>query len=360
MEKQLLIVEDNAEMASTLSEFLSDLVDNTKIASTVDEAQDLLLCGNFSLIILDINLRGRNGSEVIKFLKDNPENPNSNTPIIIVSGLATPQFIEKNKDRFAGVLPKPFQINELLDAATIALNPKTEIEVVQKPEIELQSFEVVPFLKCKIPLSGAQLEERVTSALTIVKNYATAKSILNAIKIDRAPENYYQAHNTVLINVLLAFAIQLEWNTEKTLQKLIYAAYLHDMALIDRPHLAKIQTMEQLESMKQNLNDHEYRLVFEHPNIAATTMSGVENVDEDILTILRQHHELPAENGFPAKLSHKKIIPMSALFIIAHDVTSYILETPKWSLKTYLPTLKAKYNGLVFLKILASLAEIKL
>jgi HD-GYP domain-containing protein (c-di-GMP phosphodiesterase class II) len=162
-----------------------------------------------------------------------------------------------------------------------------------------------------------------------------------------------------LIDLLLGFAIHLEWNSEKTLSKLIYSAYLHNIALAEKPHLAKIHTLQQLKDEANTLSFQDYKLVFEHPNIAETTLAGLPNIDSDVLAIIRQHHELPNEMGFPAKISHKKVIPMSALFIIAADLADYILENPKWTLGTYLPQAKSKYSGLVFMKILASLAELK-
>jgi response regulator RpfG family c-di-GMP phosphodiesterase len=363
MKKLLLIIEDNTVMADSLSEFIGDLVDEVIIASTVDEAQDYLLIKSFSLITLDINLKGRNGSEVIKFILDNPENSNKNVPIIIISGMVSPEFIEKNKSRYAGILGKPFQIEDLLETATHALYNIVESDAVGlvQAEVEstLNSFDKIPFLKCKISLKSSDLDERISLALGKVKLHITPKAILAATKIDRNPINYFAAHTEILVNILLAFAIHLGWNSEKTLSKLIYAAYLHDIALVEKPQLAKIHSMQQLAELVNTLSFQDYKLVFEHPNIAETTLAGLPNIDSDVLAIIRQHHELPNETGFPAKISHKKFIPMSALFIIAADFADYILETPRWNLHVYLTQAKTKYTGIVFLKTFAGLADLK-
>lgn len=356
MKKLLLIVEDNPVIAHSLSEFLGELVDGVKIALTVDEAQDYIMSTTFSLITIDINMKGRNGSEVIKYLQDCDNNPNKNVPIIIISGMVGPEFIEKNKQRFAGVFGKPFQINDLLDAAAAALNHQAENK---EDKIELESFDKVPFIKCKIPFSIPDLESRVALALAQAKKDATPKAILSSIKIVRNSSNYFSAHSNILAGLLLGLATQQGWNSDKTFEKLLYATYLHDIALYDKPQLVKINSLEQLENQKLTLDSYDYKLVFEHPNIAATTVAGIPNVDADVLTIIRQHHELPDETGYPAKISHKKIIPMSALFIIANDLTDYILENPKGNIDTYISLAKTKYKGLVFLKILAALTDIK-
>lgn len=358
MEKLLLVVEDNPIMANSLSEFLGELFDGVRVASTVDEAQDFLSSTTFSLITIDINLKGRNGSEVIKFIQDDPKGPNKNAPIIIISGMVSPEFIEKNKKRFAGIFGKPFQINELLDVATEALKNQAEKKEVDV-EIELESFDKVPFLKCKMPVSVPDLELKVAAVLAQAKKDGNPKAILASTKIIRNSANYFSAHSSILVNLLLALATHMEWSSDKTLEKLVYAAYLHNIALNDKPHLAKIKSFEELEKQKNSLDSYDYKLVFEHPNIAATTVSGFANIDADTLAIIRQHHELPDETGFPAKISYKKIIPMSALFIIAEDLTDYILDNPKGNMDAYLMLAKAKYKGHVFLKTLAAFADVK-
>lgn len=356
MEKLLLVVEDNPVMANSLSEFLGELFDGVRVASTVDEAQDFLASTIFSLITIDINLKGRNGSEVIKFIQDTDSNPNKNVPIIIISGMVGPEFIEKNKQRFAGVFGKPFQINELLDTAMAALKNQSE---TKEDKVELDSFDRVPFLKCKIPFSLPDLDSRVALVLAQAKKDGTPKAILSSIKVVRNSPNFFSAHSNILAGLLLGLATQQAWNSDKTFEKLLYATYLHDIALYDKPHLVKINSLEQLESQKTALDSYDYKLVFEHPNIAATTVAGIPNIDVDVLTIIRQHHELPDETGFPAKVSHKKIIPMSALFIIANDLTDYILENPQGTIDTYIPLAKAKFKGFIFLKILAAITDVK-
>ncbi len=111
--KKLLIVDDNPDIVDIIKEYLSDMYDLVIAASTVDQAQDYVCEHKFTMITLDINLHGRNGSEVIKFIMDAPTNENKTTPIVLISGMMTEEFIMKNRNRFAGVLVKPFDMNAL-------------------------------------------------------------------------------------------------------------------------------------------------------------------------------------------------------------------------------------------------------
>lgn len=351
MKKLLLIVDDNTDIISIIQEFLSDMFDGVHSASTVDEAQDLLAANQYSLMTLDINLQGRNGSEVIKFIMDAPDNPNKNISTILISGMMTSEFAEKNKSRFAGVLTKPFDMNVLRKIAEDSLKGT----MPEKKPVDIKDLSNIPQIKCKMPFTVAQLEEKVEEVLSHIRKDNKLKKLFASMNINRDPESYLAVHVGLLINISTAISMKLEWNTDKTLSKFVYASYLHDIALADRNDLAKIASLEELTQKKDSLSATDYKLVFEHPNIAATTLSDYKEIPMDVLTIVRQHHELPKENGFPSKISHKKIIPMSTVFIVAHDLTDYILSNPKWDLAEYLTAAKEKFTGTHFQKTLVAL-----
>jgi len=74
--------------------------------------------------------------------------------------------------------------------------------------------------------------------------------------------------------------------------------------------------------------------------------------------IVKQHHELPNEKGYPSKLSFSKITPLASVFIMAHDLTHFIIDNPKWTIKDYIAKNKSKYKGAHFSKILAALNDL--
>lgn len=351
MKKSLLIIEDNIEVGNLIKEYLTDLFDEISIAINVEKALDLVVNKKFSLITLDINLQGRNGSEIIKYFIDNPANENSKVPIIVVSGMLTTQFIENNKHRFAGVLVKPFDMNILQKIAEDALAGK----LPAKKPVELKDFAEIPKLKCQIPFEISQLDERVEEVMVQVRKEVKLKKLFSAMKINRDPKCYAAVRIGMLINISTAIALKLEWDIEKTLYKFVYAAYLHDIALGDRNDLAKIATCEELNSVKKTLSLDDYKLVYEHPNIAATTLAEVKEIPFEVLSMIRQHHEVPNETGFPSKISFQKIIPFSVVFIIAHDFTNYIMANPNWNLEEYLGPAKIKFIGPHFSKTLHAL-----
>lgn len=352
MEKYLLIVDDNQEIVDVIESLLCERFDKVMSANTVEEALEHLEQRHFSFIVLDINLEGRNGAEIIKYLMEHPENANHNCPFVIVSGFVTPQFIERYSQRFAGILVKPFAHDELERIVDKVL------PVEKRPEREIV-LDDIPYLKCDLPFPIAQLEQKVEKIMSQVKKNAKLKQVFSQLVIDRSVDNFMLAHIGMLINISTGISIQMEWNTEKTLEKFVYAAYLHDMAIYKRPDLARIKDLEELNGLKDQLSAVDFKMVFEHPNIAARTIEEMTEIPSDVAIIVRQHHELPKENGFPSAISHAKIVPLSVIFIIAHDLTHYIIDKPEWNMTDYLAKAKVKFKGAHFQKVLSSLSEIK-
>jgi response regulator RpfG family c-di-GMP phosphodiesterase len=349
MDKVLLIVDDNPEIIDVVVEILKDQFDRIVSAATVEEAQQKLNEMVFSFLILDIKLEDRNGAEVVKYLMDNPANENNKCPILILSGIVTEEFAEKFGKRFAGVVMKPFNHEKLTTMVKSVFHTG-----VADPE----SSEDFPEAPCDLPFSIPELEQRVSKVLASVKKNAKLKLLFAELNIDRSVDNYVMAHIGMIINISTGICMKMEWSTEKTLEKFVYASYLHDMAISHRPDLARVHgSLFEVELLKDKLSANEMRLIMEHPTMAANKVATISEVPVDVEMMIRQHHELPKENGWPSKLSHTKITPLATVFIISHDLADYIMDHPKWELKDFMAKAKAKYKGQHFAKVLSALND---
>ncbi len=348
VEKILLIVDDNPEIIEVVQELLCGLFDKVVTAATVEIAQQKLNEFVFSTMVLDINLENRNGAEIVKFLLDNPENQNNNCPVVILSGIINSNFIERNKQRFAGIMMKPFDSNQLVELISNILNGKIEA-----------FYEEIPVPECAMPFPVPQLQEKVNKVMEQVKKNNKLKQLFSELKIDRTGNDFLMVHVGMLINISTGILAKLQWNTDKTLEKFVYAAYLHDMALSDRPDLAQIKgTAIELELMKDSMDPRDFKLLFEHANLAAKKIDEIPEIPPDVGIMVKQHHELPKENGFPGRLPFGKITPLSTVFIVSHDMVNYILANPKWTVKDYVAITKTKFRGPHFAKVMAALNEL--
>lgn len=78
----VLIVDDDEAVQSVLYKVIRSNGIDAKVASSGEEALDLVSGNHFDLILLDINMRGIDGFQVVHSLRER----NIKTPIIIVSG----------------------------------------------------------------------------------------------------------------------------------------------------------------------------------------------------------------------------------------------------------------------------------
>ena len=46
----------------------------------------------------------------------------------------------------------------------------------------------------------------------------------------------------------------------------------------------------------------------------------------DVDSIIAQHHERPDGSGFPRGLTHLRIGPLATVFIVAHDIVTYLFD----------------------------------
>ena len=108
---KILLIEDHAELAMQLGDFLGSLGWNIDFSSTGEQGITLALANEYDLIILDLNLPDIDGTHVCKEIKS--ENK-FNVPVLMLT--ARDSFADKVKGFDLGAdeyLTKPFDTEEL-------------------------------------------------------------------------------------------------------------------------------------------------------------------------------------------------------------------------------------------------------
>ena len=107
---RVLLIEDDYAVSQSVETILKK---EGMVVDTTDDGEDGLDCGklyDYDIIILDLNLPGMNGYEVLKSLR----NAKITTPVLILSGLYEPDKKVKGLGYGADdYLTKPFRIAEL-------------------------------------------------------------------------------------------------------------------------------------------------------------------------------------------------------------------------------------------------------
>lgn len=114
-EKNIVYVEDNPANLKLVEQVLAR-IEGTRLYSAPNGVLGLNLAETYlpRLILLDINLPGMSGYEVVQKIKESPKL--KHIPVVAISANAMPSDIEKGREAgFDEYLTKPVDIIRLLD-----------------------------------------------------------------------------------------------------------------------------------------------------------------------------------------------------------------------------------------------------
>ncbi|WP_170787703.1 response regulator transcription factor [Ruegeria lacuscaerulensis] len=128
---RIVIVEDNETLANAIAYRLRDRGHAAEVLSDGDEADLYLAQEGADLVVLDINLPGQSGLEILKSLR----NRGDSVPVILLTARA------ETSDRVSGLdmgaddyLVKPFEMDEL-EARIRALSRRKDLDYGAKESI---------------------------------------------------------------------------------------------------------------------------------------------------------------------------------------------------------------------------------
>jgi HD-GYP domain-containing protein (c-di-GMP phosphodiesterase class II) len=172
--------------------------------------------------------------------------------------------------------------------------------------------------------------------------------------------NYLSQHSTLLAHVTCCIAKEMEWGSDSTFSKLVLASFMHDVSLSD-PELAKINSMKELEERKSQFAADAVKGYHLHPARSADIVRNFKEIPADVDLIVQQHHERPNGSGFPRGLQNNYIAPLSAVFIVGHELTQAILtQKDAFSLEDFVEDKKPSFNQGNFKKVMIALDKVKL
>lgn len=163
---------------------------------------------------------------------------------------------------------------------------------------------------------------------------------------------------TSLISCIIAK--QLDWISNSTMDKLVYASVMSDITLAVKPELLQIQNLREFEKLKHTLCEEDQKIYLSHPQDAGSLIKRYfSNAPADTYVLSVQHHEVPDGSGFPHGLRAEKISPLSALFIVATEFSFYFLQDDEPTMDDFLLKCHSRYDYQNFRKVLKALERVK-
>ena len=173
----ILIIEDEYSLADAVAETLKSENFNVCIKTNGEDGEDEALTENYDLILLDVMLPGKNGFDILKYLRQEK----IKTPVIMLTAKSEMDDklngLEHGADDY---ITKPFAMRELMARIKAVLKRTNNIEDTNCLEygdlvLDLKNAK----LKCKdneIQISGKELE--LLEQLWLNKNQILSKESL--------------------------------------------------------------------------------------------------------------------------------------------------------------------------------------
>jgi response regulator RpfG family c-di-GMP phosphodiesterase len=131
----------------------------------------------------------------------------------------------------------------------------------------------------------------------------------------------------------------------KTYLNLSYAAVLHDINLDDFIVKNEFRILNGIR-INSHINRAEQEIMLNHVPTLIPIISSWAHCPTEVIQIVEQHHERANGTGFPMKLTGGEIQILSAIFNVAHDVASLVMERKSGDeLNNSISKLSEEYKG---------------
>lgn len=145
------------------------------------------------------------------------------------------------------------------------------------------------------------------------------KSIEAKMKAMMKDYNYHTSHSVLLMYVASNILKKTTLPYQNTLKKIAMAAFFHDLSIDNETAECEIHVSNSKNAPDSSLK----KKLIEHPFASAKLLKSTgDDTFNEANRIIQEHHESPKGNGYPRGLNATQIAPLSALFIISHEIAN--------------------------------------
>jgi DNA-binding response OmpR family regulator len=131
LENHILLIEDDVDLLEIEKIQLETAGFTVTTIQSLDDAIAILNEKSFDCVLLDMNLHGASGKDVITQIRKD-QHINQHTPIIIVSGDLNIELVKEVREKISSILVKPFSSVELTDKIQNAIKKAHMSRLTQK------------------------------------------------------------------------------------------------------------------------------------------------------------------------------------------------------------------------------------
>jgi putative two-component system response regulator len=304
--KRVLVVDDDSRLRLLLRSTLAADAYVVEEASSAAEAERIAERWRPELVVLDVNMPGRDGLSFCRELKSKSA---PDTAVILLTGGET-TFEEATAAGAVALLRKPFSPLELIKLIDAHLEGR--LVAVQEAE-PTGSEQLVAYARDLSRVLQAERAQRRVLEQAYRQTMSTLTDVLEA----RHPQTQRHALRVQRL------AVELTRHVEPSLLRspsLEYGFLLHD--------IGKIGISDAILDKAGPLADDERELMRQHPLIGEQILSGVKLVEGAGIAVVRSHHERWDGTGYPDGLAGESIPVGARIFAVVDAVDAMTQYRP--------------------------------
>jgi len=288
----LLVVDDEEAIRNAVRKYLVQLGYEVAVAATGDEALGILQRQKITGILLDVNMPGTNGVDLVPQIME--LEPTAAVLMLTAVNDATSAALCMQRGAL-DYLIKPIDLDHLGRAIARALERRHTL---------LEGQQINRWLKEEVAIRVAERRlEQVTQERISV---ATLEALVNALE---AKDHYLRGHSARVADLSASVAAHLD-RPDEEIEAVRTAGRLHD--------IGKIGIREEILNKQGPLSDEEYEHVKQHVLVGCQILAPLVHL-QHVITYVRSHHERWDGAGYPDRLAGEEI-PLGARIIGAVEI----------------------------------------
>jgi putative two-component system response regulator len=288
----LLVVDDEDSIRNALRKFLVQQGYEVATAATGEEALAVLQRQRVTGILLDVNLPGINGVELVPQIME--LEPTVAILMLTAVNDATSAALCMQRGAY-DYLIKPIDLGHLGRAIHHAL---------QRRHTLLEGQQINQWLKDEV--TTRVTERRLEQAKQERISVATLEALVNALE---AKDPYLRGHSARVADLSAMVAAEAGCNDEEV-ETVRTAGRLHD--------IGKIGIREEVLNKQGPLTEEEYEHVKQHVTVGSQILSPLVHLG-DVIGFVRSHHERWDGTGYPDRLQGEAT-PLGARIVGAVEI----------------------------------------
>lgn len=288
----LLVVDDEEASRNAFGKFLVQEGYEVAVAATGKEALAILHRQKVTGILLDVNLPDTSGVDLVPRIME------------LEPAVALLMLTAVNDATSAALCMQRGALDYLLKPIDLAHLGRAVRRALERRHTLLEGQQLTQWLKEEVALRVA--ERRIEQASEERISGATLDALINALE---AKHPYLRGHSARVADLSASVASHLG-RPDKEVEAVRTAGRLHD--------IGKIGIRDEVLNKQGPLSDEEYEHVKQHVLVGSRILAPLMHL-EDVITLVRSHHERWDGLGYPDKLAGAAI-PLGARVIGAVEI----------------------------------------